>query len=75
MVTFYIFPLIWLLETVQNYQNIWIVFKTKVKVDAAYQEELRHFCVQQNLTVVIIILQQALVKWIELSNKKKESEE
>lgn len=62
MVTFYIFPLIWLLETIQNYQNIWFVFKTKVKVDVAYQEELRHFCVQQNLTVVIIILQQALVK-------------
>lgn len=46
----------------QNYQNIWVVFKTKVKVDVAYQEELRHFCVQQNLTVVIIILQQAFVK-------------
>lgn len=61
MMTFYVFPLIWLLETMQNYQNIWFVFKTKVKVDVAYQE-LRHFCVQQNLAVVIIILQQALVK-------------
>lgn len=61
MMTFYVFPLIWLLETMQNCQNIWFVFKTKVKVDVAYQE-LRHFCVQQNLAVVIIILQQALVK-------------
>lgn len=60
--TFYIFPLIWLPETMQNYQYIWLVFKPKVKVDVAYQEELRHFCVQQNLTVVIIILQHALVK-------------